>query len=603
MLKAFGYKPILTKDEIHSHKKRKGDKASNMGKTLIKIWNLVDEQRSLLIVVLIMVILSSGSMLLGPFLIGRLIDQQIVPKKLDGLATMIIILIGVYISLSITLFIQNYLMIGIAQQTVYRMRTKLFKKYQSLPVSFFDRRQHGDLMSRMTNDMDNVSTTLNSTFIEVFSSLLILTGTVTIMLFLSPLLTLITMMIIPIMYFATRWITKRTGPLFKKQQTTLGELNGMVEETVSGQLVVKVYSQEKRMIDSFEQRSALLKRTGYWANIYSGAMPKVMNFLNNFSFALVAAIGGFLAYKGQVTIGTIVIFVEYARQFTRPLNELANQFNNVLSALAGAERVFELIDEEDEVETATKRLEGRLRGDIEFKDVYFKYNEEQLPYTLAGVNLSIHAGQTVALVGATGAGKTTIMQLMARFYDVQKGEILIDGQRITSMTRTDLRQQMAFVLQEPFLFEASIFENIRYGRLDATDEEIVTACKLANAHDFIEKLSGGYEHVLNAEAGDISQGQKQLLSIARALVADPAILLLDEATSSIDTVTELKIQQALERLMIGRTSVVIAHRLNTVKKAEHIFVMENGQLIEQGNPKELLEKGGRYYEMVHQGIS
>lgn len=603
MLKAFSYKPILTKDEIHSHKKRKGDKASNMGKTLKKIWNLVDEQRSLLVVVLIMVVLSSGSMLLGPFLIGRLIDQQIVPKKLDGLATTIIILIGVYISLSITLFIQNYLMIGIAQQTVYRMRTKLFKKYQSLPVSFFDRRQHGDLMSRMTNDMDNVSTTLNSTFIEVFSSLLILTGTVTIMLFLSPLLTLVTMIIIPIMYFATRWITKRTGPLFKKQQATLGELNGMVEETVSGQLVVKVYSQEKRMIDGFEQRSTLLKRTGYWANIYSGAMPKVMNFLNNFSFALVAAIGGFLAYKGQVTIGTIVIFVEYARQFTRPLNELANQFNNVLSALAGAERVFELIDEEDEVETATKKLEGRLRGDIEFKDVYFKYNEEQLPYTLAGVNLSIRAGQTVALVGATGAGKTTIMQLMARFYDVQKGEILIDGQPIDSMTRADLRQQMAFVLQEPFLFEASIFENIRYGRLDATDEEIVTACKLANAHDFIEKLSGSYEHVLNAEAGDISQGQKQLLSIARALVADPAILLLDEATSSIDTVTELKIQQALDRLMIGRTSVVIAHRLNTVKKADHIFVMENGQLIEQGNQHELLEKGGRYYEMVHQGIS
>lgn len=603
MLKAFSYKAILTKDEIRSHKKRKGDKASNMGKTLKKIWNLVDEQRSLLVVVLIMVVLSSASMLLGPFLIGRLIDQQIVPKKLDGLATTIFVLMGVYISLSITLFIQNYLMIGIAQQTVYRMRTELFKKYQSLPVSFFDRRQHGDLMSRMTNDMDNVSTTLNSTFIEVFSSILILTGTVTIMLFLSPLLTLVTMIIIPIMYFATRWITKRTGPLFKKQQATLGELNGMVEETVSGQLVVKVYSQEKRMIDGFEQRSALLKRTGYWANIYSGAMPKVMNFLNNFSFALVAAIGGYLAYKGQVTIGTIVIFVEYARQFTRPLNELANQFNNVLSALAGAERVFELIDEEDEVETATKRLEGRLRGDIEFKDVYFKYNEEQLPYTLAGVNLSIHAGKTVALVGATGAGKTTIMQLMARFYDVQKGEILIDGQPIDSMTRADLRQQMAFVLQEPFLFEASIFENIRYGRLDATDEEIVTACKLANAHDFIEKLSGGYNHTLNAEAGDISQGQKQLLSIARALVADPAILLLDEATSSIDTVTELKIQQALERLMIGRTSVVIAHRLNTVKKADHIFVMENGQLVEEGNQKELLEKGGRYYEMVHQGIS
>lgn len=603
MLKVFNYKTVLTKEDINQHQKKKNQKASNTSGTLKRIWRLVDEQRGTLIIVLLMVLLSSSFMLLGPYLIGQLIDKQIVPKKIEGLGTVILMLIGIYVTLSITLFLQNYLMIGIAQQTVYRMRTKLFKKYQTLPISFFDRRQHGDLMSRMTNDMDNVSSTLNTTFIEVFSSVLILVGTFSIMLYLSPLLTIITMTIIPVMFFATRWITRRTGPLFKKQQATLGELNGMVEETVSGQLVVKAYSQEKRMISAFEEQSTKLKQTGYWANIYAGAIPKVMNLLNNMSFALVAGFGGYLAYKGQVTIGTIVIFVEYARQFTRPLNELANQFNNVLSAIAGAERVFELLDEEDEKEQQTIPLSTRLKGEIEFKGVYFKYNEHQAPYTLENINLTIEAGKTVAFVGATGAGKTTIMQLMTRFYDIQQGEILVDKRPIEAISREDLRGQMAFVLQEPFLFEASIIENIRYGRLDATEEEIIEACKKANADDFILKLDGGYEHVLTAEAGDISQGQKQLLSIARALIADPSILLLDEATSSIDTVTELKIQQALNHLMKGRTSVIIAHRLNTVKAVDELFVMENGQLIEHGSPQALLKQQGRYSQMQHQGIT
>lgn len=603
MLKAFNYKHVLTKEEILQHEKKKNQKASNMGGTLKRIWRLVDEQRGMLIVVLIMVLLSSALTLLGPYLIGQLIDEQIVPKKIEGLATIILTLVLVYIGVSITLFLQNYLMIGIAQQTVFRMRTLLFKKYQTLPISFFDRRQHGDLMSRMTNDMDNVSSTLNSTFIEVFSSVLILVGTFSIMLILSPLLTILTMIIIPIMFIATKWITRRTGPLFKKQQAALGELNGMVEETVSGQLVVKAYSQEQRMVSAFEKQSAVLKNTGYWANIYSGAIPKVMNFLNNISFAIVAGFGGYLAYKGHVTIGTIVIFVEYARQFTRPLNELANQFNNVLSAIAGAERVFELIDEEDEKEIQTEPLVKRLDGEIEFKEVSFKYNTEQEPYTLRNINLTIKSGQTVAFIGATGAGKTTIMQLMTRFYDVTEGDITIDDQSIQRISRIDLRNQMAFVLQDPFLFEATIFENIRYGRLEATDEEIIEACKKAKAHDFISKLEGSYNHILSAEAGDISQGQKQLLSIARALVADPAILLLDEATSSIDTVTELEIQKALDHLMEGRTSIIIAHRLNTVKKVDKIFVMENGQLVEEGSPKSLLEKQGRYYEMTNKGLA
>lgn len=603
MFKPFGYTPVLTKEDIQNHRKKKGSKVTNISGTLKRVWKLVDEQRIGLIFVFLLVLISSGLMLLAPFLIGVIIDNHIVSKKFEGMGSIILTLFIIYVFLSVTLFLQNYLMIGIAQKTVYRMRTLLFEKFQRLPVSFFDKKQHGDLMSRMTNDMDNVSTTLNSTFIEVFSSIIIIVGTAAVMLYLSPLLTLLTMIIIPMMFLATSWITKRTGPLFKKQLTTLGDLNGMVEETISGQLVVKAYSQEQRMISGFEKRSLKLRFTGYWANIYSGVIPKIMNFLNNFSFALVAGIGGILALNGYVTIGIIVIFVEYSRQFTRPINELANQFNNVLSAIAGAERVFELLDEKEEIEQKTIPLKEKILGEIVFSDINFKYNKEEVDHTINNLSIHIPSGKTAAFIGATGAGKTTVMQLIARFYDYDSGSITIDGQELATIARADLRQQMAFVLQDSFLFEASIYENIRYGRLDATDEEIIAACKKANAHNFIEQLPGGYDYILAAEASDISQGQKQLLSIARALVADPAILLLDEATSSIDTVTELEIQKALDQLMIGRTSIVIAHRLNTVKKADLIFVLEYGQVIESGSPKELLEAKGRYYDMVQQTTS
>lgn len=602
MFKPFGYEPILTKDMLQKQKKKR-DKASNMGATLKRIWHYVDEQRLLLLVVLAMVILSSALQLLGPYLIGRLIDDYIVPKELKGILTILCVLAISYVLLSVALFLQNYWMIDIAQQTVYRMRTDLFEQFQKLPISFFDRKQHGELMSRMTNDMDNVSATLNTTFIQVFSSILVITGTVVVMLTLSPLLTLITMLIIPVMFFATRWITRRTGPLFKLQQQRLGKLNGMVEEAISGQLTVKAYSQEQRLVDDFTQQSDELRKAGYWANIYSGGIPKVMNFLNNASFAVVALVGGILAVNGHLSVGTIVIFTEYARQFTRPLNDLANQFNNVLSAIAGAERVFEIIDEPIEKEGRTVPVQERLEGHIQFDDVTFHYDQTTSEPTLADVAFTIPAGKTAALIGATGAGKTTILQLIARFYDVQQGEVRIDGRPIQQITRSDLRKQMAFVLQEPFLFEGSVRENIRYGRLDATDADIEEAAKQANAHTFIESLPGGYDHVLTEDGGDISQGQKQLISIARALVADPAILLLDEATSSIDTVTEMAIQEALDRLMVNRTSIVIAHRLNTVKNADYVFVMEKGRLIEGGERQQLLQQKGRYYDMLSQGAT
>ena len=599
-LRSKGFEPVLTKDDIKSSKKRKDSRANDWRATLGGIWRLMDEQRGLLIVVLVMVILSSILSLLGPYLIGKIIDSHIMKKDFSGLKMMIFSLVLIYIGLSVSLFLQNYWMIGIAQQTVYRMRTGLFKKLQQLPISFFDKRQHGELMSRMTNDMDNISSTLNSTFIQVFSSVLTLVGTVVVMLTMSPLLTFLTMLIIPIMFMSTRWITGRTGQLFKAQQQALGELNGMIEETISGQRVVKAFSQEQRMIDEFAEKSSHLRRVGYWANVYSGAIPKIMNFLNNASFAVVAGVGGLLALNGHVSIGTIVVFAEYARQFTRPLNDLANQFNNVLSAIAGAERVFAIMGEEEEVDNAKNAPEKKIQGDVKYDNVSFKYDTDEEDQTISNINFHIKKGQTAALVGATGAGKTTIMQLLARFYDVQKGQILIDDRPIQTYSRENIRSQMAFVLQEPFLFEATVKENIRYGYLGATDEEVIEAAKKANAHDFIMSLPQGYDTFLTADGGEISQGQKQLLSIARALVANPSILLLDEATSSIDTVTELEIQEALERLMEGRTSFVIAHRLNTVRKADIILVMQEGYLVESGIRKELIEKKGLFYQMLQQ---
>ncbi len=603
--KPFGYDRVLTKEDLKRQPKmKKGERASDWKYTLSRIWKIVDEQRILLIMVLAMVVISAIAALVGPYMIGKIIDNYVMKKQFEGIITPILWLIGVYIVLSVTLYLQSYWMIGIAQQTIYRMRTGLFGHMLKLPISFFDKRQHGELMSRATNDIETVSATLNSAFIQVFSSILTLVGTLVVMLILSPLLTVITMLIIPVMFWAMRWITRRTGKLFKEQQAAVGALNGMIEEMISGQRIVKAFSQEERMKDEFREKSMRLRRTGFWALSYSGYIPKVMNGLNNMSFALVAGIGGILALNGDVTgvtVGTIVIFTEYARQFTRPLNDLANQFNTVLSAIAGAERVFNIIDTEVEKDTENKG-DLKLQGNVEFRDVSFKYNVEQEQYTLRNIQFEVKKGQMVALVGPTGAGKTTIMQLITRFYDPINGAVLFDGNDIRTIPRETMRRQMAFVLQDPFLFEASVYDNIRYGRLDATNEEIIEAAKKANAHDFIMKLNNGYDTVLNADGAEISQGQKQLLSIARALVADPVILLLDEATSNIDTVTELKIQKALELLMEGRTSFVIAHRLNTVRNADLVFVMQKGELVEAGPQQELIEKNGIYASMLQAGL-
>ncbi|MBM7650210.1 ATP-binding cassette subfamily B protein [Bacillus ectoiniformans] len=554
------------------------------------------QRKGLLLLVIIMVAASSALALLGPYLVGMAIDEYIVKKDEAGLVSLLVFLGATYIFYSVAMFLQNYWMAGIAQETVYQLRTELFEHMHKLPLSFFDRRRHGELMSRVTNDIENVSSTLNSSVIQIVSSVLTLTGAVVVMIWLSPILTGITLLIVPLMYIGMKWITSRTRVQFKEQQRHLGELNGFIEEAISSQHIVKMFSQEERINNEFMERNERLKKAGFWAQTYSGFIPKLMNVLNNLSFAAIALAGGLLALNGMVTIGVIVIFAEYARQFTRPLNDLANQFNTLLSAIAGAERVFEIMDTEVEEEKLDRyqRIK-QIRGDIEFRDVSFSY-ETGKPI-LKRIHFSAQAGDMIALVGPTGSGKTTIVNLLSRFYDPDSGVITIDGHDSTKLSRFDLRRHMAFVLQDTFLFEGTVRENIRYGRLDATDEEVVEAAKSANAHTFISRLPDGYDTVLQHEGSGISQGQKQLLAIARAILADPSILLLDEATSSIDTITEMHIQEALDRLMKGRTSVVIAHRLNTIQRADQILVLEQGEIIERGSHEDLLEKKGYYYQL------
>ncbi|SFE50687.1 ATP-binding cassette, subfamily B [Bacillus sp. OV194] len=578
--------------------RRTKEKAKDWRRTLQQIWSYLAREKGRLWLVLFMVVLSSILGLLGPFLIGKAIDHYIITKENSGLLRLLAGLLAIYILNSGALWLQNYWMIGIAQNTVFSMRTQLFRHLHKLPIPFFDQRQYGEIMSRVINDIENVSSTLNSSVIQIFSSVLTLLGTIGFMLWLSPLLTAITLVIVPVMFLGMRWITSRTGRLFKEQQRNLGELNGYIEETVSGQRIVKAFSQEDRVIAELLAKNDKLKESGFWAQTYSGFIPKLMNVLNNVSFALIAGAGGVLALKGMVTIGTIVIFAEYSRQFTRPLNDLSNQFNTLLSAVAGAERVFEVLDEEEETkdEEGNEDLDG-VHGEIEFKDVSFSYEEGG--NTVNDISFHASPGETVALVGPTGAGKTTIINLLSRFYDANSGSILVDGREITGIKRKALREHMGFVLQDPFLFEGTIMENIRYGRLDASDEEVREAAKEANAHSFITKLANGYETMVEQDGSGISQGQKQLLSIARAILSNPVILVLDEATSSIDTITEMKIQEALQRLMECKTSFIIAHRLNTIQKADQILVLKEGGILERGSHDELLKQKGFYSELYH----
>lgn len=599
----YGHQTVWKADDLSKTNPRKKKRARDTKGTLLNIWNLIDEKRVQLIVVIFMIICSSLLSLVGPFLIGRIIDTKIIPKDLSGLSQYIVILFVVYILLSVTSYIGSFMMVSIAQRTVFLLRDQLFKHFQKLPVSYYDKKQHGELMSRMQNDIENVSQVLNSSFIQFTSSVVTLIGTLSIMLYLSPLLTLLTVIIIPIMFISLKWITARTSVLYALRQKQLGIMNGYIEEIVNGQTVVKAFSQEKYVMETFNNKAKNVREYTFWSITIGGMIPKVMNYLNNLSFAIVAGIGGILALNSTagVTVGVIVIFAEYARQFTRPLSDLANQFNTVLSAIAGAERVFDIMNEPIEQDEADAIEYEDLQGDIEFKNVNFRYDPEQKTPTIKDLSFKINSGESVALVGATGAGKTTIVQLILHYYDIESGEIVIDDLPLNNITRQSLRKEIGVVLQDPYLFDGTIKDNIKYGTPNATDEQVIEAAKKANAHDFIEALDNGYDTELKGESGSLSQGERQLVSIARCLLQDPKILLLDEATSSIDTVTEIKIQEALETLMIGRTSIIIAHRLNTVKKADLVFVLAHGELVESGTQQSLIEQQGIYYHMLNAG--
>ncbi|WBF51894.1 ABC transporter ATP-binding protein [Macrococcoides canis] len=604
-----GHPVILTRKDIKASKSIKTDqrgnpipKSRNWKYSIGRIWSLMEGNRLKLTIVILSVIISSLLGLVGPFMIGQLIDNKILKKNFDGIENDLVMLFFIFIGLSLFSYIAAIIMVTIAQETVYKLRMLLFSRLQKLPIPFFDKRQHGELMSRMTNDIDTISQVLNSSFIQFTSSVITIVGTIIVMLMLSPLLTLLTMMIIPLMLVAMRWITNRTSILYKKRQRAIGEMNGYIEEIISGQEVVKLFSREARVTDGFTEKNANVRDISYWSVSYSGLIPKVMNFFNNLSFAIVAGIGGVLALNGnEITVGTIVIFAEYARQFTRPLNDPANQFNTVLSALSGAERVFEIIDTEPEIDIDNRNKNLTIRGDISFEQVVFKYNEEQLKPTINNVTIQLNQGESLALVGATGAGKTTLVQLLARFYEINAGKILIDNIDIKDIPKQTLRNQMAYVLQDPFIFDGTIRENIKYRNQHVSDDVMIQAAKDANAYDFIMRLENGFDTEISFESTHLSQGEKQLINIARALILDPKILLLDEATSNIDTVTEMKLQQAIERLMKNRTSIIIAHRLNTVKKADKIVVLEKGEILEQGYQKDLIAQQGIYAKMLKSG--
>jgi len=571
-------------------------KPKNLKATLLRLWDYLKYQKIKLILVIIMVIISSLLMLAGPYLIGVAIDYYIIPRDFPGLLKIVLLLIAAYVLSALANWLQMYLMVDVSQKTVFKIRKDVFDKLQSLPLKFFDSNTRGELMSRLTNDIDNISNTLNSSSTQIISSIISITGTVIMMLYLSPILTFINMLIIPVMLFITGKIAKRSRKYFLNQQAALGKLNGMIEESISGQRVIKVFTREEKQIEEFNKSNEELKNIGIKALILSGFIPPLMNLLNNINFAFIAGVGGWLAVREIITIGVIASFINYSKQFTRPINELANQINMFQTAIAGAERVFEIMDESPEKEDEKDAIRlSNISGKVDFENVTFSY-DKKTP-VLKNINLHINPGETIALVGPTGAGKTTIINLLTRFYDIDEGLIKIDGTDIRKINRKSLRSSLGIVLQDAYLFSESVRENIRYGRLDASDEEVEEAAKLANAHKFIKRLPQGYDTVLSEEASNLSQGQRQLITIARAILANPSILILEEATSSVDTRTELHIQEAMLNLMKGRTSFVIAHRLSTIRDADQIVVINDGKIIEKGKHDELLKQRGFYYNL------
>lgn len=574
----------------HTGKPTKGKK------TFLRLVSYLVCDRKLLIVIGVLIVISIICNLLGSYMLRPIINDYIIPGNFPGLVHMLLILAAIYLVGVVAVYIQYILLNKIGQRTVTRMRQELFGKMERLPIKYFDTHQHGDVMSRYTNDIDRISEALTDGLSDMLSSALTVLGIFSLMLYISPILTLVTLITVPLMFLSAKTIVKRSRKYFKAQQESIGAINGYVEEMISGQKVVKVFGHEKKVEADFDALNQELKSKSLRAQFFSGLMMPVMQNLNMLNFVIITIVGALLAIYRGFDVGGLAVFLQYSRQFGRPINELASLYNSIQAAIAGAERIFEVIDEAPEQEDAPDALAlERVQGDVRMEDVFFGYRPDET--ILKGISLHVAPGGKIALVGETGAGKTTILNMLPRFFDIQSGTITIDGHSIANVQRESLRRSMAIVLQDTHLFSGTVRENIRFGRLDATDEEVVEAAKLTAAHSFIKRLPKGYDTMLENDGANLSQGQRQLLNIARAAVADPSILLLDEATSNIDTRSEILIQRGLDKLMEGRTSIIIAHRLSTVQNAHRILVLDDGQIVEQGTHQELLSMKGRYYAL------
>nr|WP_246320094.1 ABC transporter ATP-binding protein [Paenibacillus qinlingensis] len=572
-------------------------KPKNFKHTLRRLWSYLGTERKWLTIVFLFILADAALTLAGPYLIGVAIDAMAGGVvNYSVLDVVMIVLIATYIADGGLTFMQSWVMAGLAQRVVRRLRQTMFAKLQKLPLAYFDGRTHGDVMSRLSNDIDNVSNSISQATTQLMTGSIAIVGSFIMMLILSPTLTLATLITVPLVFLLAKTITKRTSVLFKEQQAQLGKLNGHIEETISGLLVVKAFNREQKAIHEFNSVNGRLYEVGLKAQIWSGFLMPILGVINNIGFSSVAIVGGVLAVKGHITVGVIASFLSYSRQFVRPLNEIANTYNVLQSGVAGAERAFEVLDEAEEAEDEPGAVDlQKPIGHVTFQDVTFGYRLDRP--IIKGVSFETAAGSSLALVGPTGAGKTTIVNLVTRFYDATSGTILIDGRDIKSYTRSSLRRSFGIVLQDTYLFSGTIKENIKYGNPDATDSEVIAASKLANADAFISRLPKRYDTPLSENGGNLSQGQRQLLAIARVILADPSILILDEATSSIDTRTELHIQEALLSIMKGRTSFIIAHRLNTIRNADTIMVIDHGEISEQGNHNALMSHKGTYSRM------
>lgn len=590
------------------------EKAKDFKGTLKRLIKYLNHYKKSIILVFVAAILSALFSIVSPKILGQATTKifEGVMLKVKGvpgggidfnaIGTILILLIVLYVISSIFNYMQQYIIAGVAQKTVYDMRRDVYDKLNKLPLKFFDRHTHGEILSRVTNDIDNISSTLQQSMTQLITSIVTIVGVIIMMLTISPLMTLVTVITLPLGVLFVKPIISRSQSYFIKQQQSIGELNGHVEEMYTGHEIIKGFNREQEAISDFIVINDRLYENAWRAQFISGIMMPVMNFVSNIGYVLVAVIGGILVTRGRIQIGDIQAFIQYTKQFSQPISQTANIANIIQSTVASAERVFELLDEEELIpDIEDNRALDNPKGRVTFDHVKFGYREDKV--LIKDMNLEVNSGQMVAIVGPTGAGKTTLINLLLRFYELNGGKILIDDIDITNMKRSDLRSMFGMVLQDTWLFKGSIKENIAYGKEDATDEQIIQVAKAANAHHFITTLPKGYDTIINEEGSNISQGQKQLLTIARAMISNPKILILDEATSSVDTRTELNIQKAMSKMMEGRTSFVIAHRLSTIKDADIILVMKDGDVIEKGNHNELLAKGGFYADLYNSQFS